>query len=83
MRLKRETQVAFCVLNANAKSQNAKIYEDKRDLYCMCHIHPHRYIPFQRIEGHRKCCHECSLGVYQVIEFLLYVPSEALLLYQI
>ena len=34
MRLKRETQGAFCVLNANAKSQNAKIYEDKRDLYC-------------------------------------------------
>ena len=33
MRLKRETQGAFCVLNANAQSQT--IYEDKRDLYCM------------------------------------------------
>ena len=35
MRLKRETQVAFCVLNRKRKITNAKIYEDKRDLYCM------------------------------------------------
>ena len=24
----------------------------------------HGYIAFQRIGGYRKCCHECSLGVY-------------------
>ena len=32
MRLKRETHGAFCV--RKRKITNAKIYEDKRDLYC-------------------------------------------------
>ena len=34
---------------------------------------------FQRIGGYRKCCHECSLGVYLVIENIVYVSSDALL----
>ena len=34
MRLKRETQGAFCVFKRKRKITNAKIYEDKRDLYC-------------------------------------------------
>ena len=36
MRLKREMQGAFCVLRKR-KITNAKIYEDKRDLYCSCY----------------------------------------------
>ena len=35
MRLKRETQGVFSVLNVKRKITNVKIYEDKRDLYCM------------------------------------------------
>ena len=37
----------------------------------------------KRIGGYRKCCHECSLGVYLVTDNYLYVPSDALPLYQI
>ena len=40
-------------------------------------------VAFQRIGGYRKCCHECSLGVYLVSDNLLYLPSDALPLYQI
>ena len=34
MRLKRETQGAFLRFKRKRKITNAKIYEDKRDLYC-------------------------------------------------
>ena len=32
--------------------------------------------------GDTECRHECSFGVYLVIDNLLYVPSDALPLYQ-
>ena len=35
----------------------------------------HGDIAFQRIGGYRKCCHECSLCVYLVIDNCLCVPS--------
>ena len=41
----------------------------------------HGDIAFQRIWGYRKCCHECSLGVYLVIHNYLYAPSDSLPLY--
>ena len=43
MRLKRETQGAFC----KRKITNAKIYEDKRDLYCIAipYIHSEEESP--------------------------------------
>ena len=52
----------------------------------MCHILEQsdtysRDIVFQRNGGYRKCCHECSLGVYLVIDYLEYAPSDALPLY--
>ena len=43
----------------------------------------HGETAFQRIGGYIKCCHECSLGVYLVIDNYWYVPSDALPLYQI
>ena len=54
----------------------------------LCKILEHRTImhgdiAFQRIGGYIKCCHECSLGVYLVIDNYLYVPSDALPLYNI
>ena len=39
-------------------------------------------IAFQANVGYRKCCHECSLGVYLVIDNMVYVPSDAFPLYQ-
>ena len=30
----------------------------------------------------QECCHECSLGVYLAIDHFLYVPSDALPLYE-
>ena len=39
----------------------------------------HGYIAFQRIGGYRKCCHECSLCVYLVIDNCLCVPSNVYL----
>ena len=36
----------------------------------------HGDIPSKRIGGYRKCCHECSLGVYQVIDNFVYVNSK-------
>ena len=38
---------------------------------------------FQGIGGYRKGLHECSLGIYLDINNVLYVPSDALPLYQI
>ena len=32
---------------------------------------------------YRRCCHKCSLGVYLVIDNLVYVPSDASPLHQI
>ena len=40
-------------------------------------------VHFKEFGGYRKCCHECSLGVYLVNGNVLYVPSDALSLYQI
>ena len=43
----------------------------------------HGDIAFQRFGGSRKCCHECSLCVYLVIDNFVYVLSDALFTYQI
>ena len=37
---------------------------------------------FKELGGYRKCCHECILVVYLVIDNFAYAPSEALSLYQ-
>ena len=36
----------------------------------------HGDVAFQRIGGYRMCCHECSLGVYLVIDNVVYVIAD-------
>ena len=40
-----------------------------------------KQIAFERIGGYIKCCHECNLCVYLVIDIFLYVHSDTLPLY--